>query len=380
MHQCHLCGSHDCRAVPHFQELHRVTSDCKPWPSGGQLFLCAACGTVQKNTDSVWLKEIGRIYADYTIYHQSQGSEQSVFNQDDGGMAARSVQLLTKLQQAFELPDQGRLLDVGCGNGALLSQFSRLRPHWTAIGTEFNQKYVAEVERIPGVESVHTGPLEELEGSFDLATMVHVLEHIPGPGGVLDCLLARLNPGGHLLIDLPDHQLNPYDLVIADHCSHFSAQSLTTLLNRHRFQVQTMSSEWVPKERVTLARAGPLLDTGVPDRLNAAGLALERSVQHLRAVLTTARARLVQGALGVFGTSIGAAWLFGSLEGQVQFFVDEDPSRVGRDFLGRPVYAPSALPQGSQVLIALAPVLADRLLLKFRATVPQVSWWVGGQR
>jgi hypothetical protein len=64
-----------------------------------------------------------------------------------------------------------------------------------------------------------------------------------------------------------------------------------------------------------------------------------------------ARAR----SFGVFGTATGATWLCGELGDRVQFFVDEDPSRVGRTHLDLPVYAPSGVPPASDIYVPLPP-------------------------
>lgn len=75
VHVCQVCGG-QLQKVDAYSHLPRVTSDCKPWPSGGTLALCVECGAIQKIPDAVWLDEISRIYKDYQIYQLSGGSEQ----------------------------------------------------------------------------------------------------------------------------------------------------------------------------------------------------------------------------------------------------------------------------------------------------------------
>jgi hypothetical protein len=73
-----------------------------------------------------------------------------------------------------------------------------------------------------------------------------------------------------------------------------------------------------------------------------------------------------QQPLGIFGTSIAGAWLFGELGGAVRFFVDEDPARVGGTYMGLPIYHPLAVPAGSHVFIGLAPGVAEQVAFRFR--------------
>ena len=62
---------------------------------------------------------------------------------------------------------------------------------------------------------------------------------------------------------------------------------------------------------------------------------------------------------GLFGTATGATWLTGELGDRVRFFVDEDPSRIGRTHLDRPIYAPAEVPPESVVYVALPPASAE---------------------
>ncbi|MCA1558154.1 MAG: methyltransferase, partial [Acidobacteria bacterium] len=143
---CHVCASPGLRVVEGFDSLCRVTSDCKPWSRGGHLAVCAACGSVQKVINQEWLSEIEKIYGDYSIYHQSDGVEQAVFDSGSGEAGLRSTRLLEALKSHVDLPEEGRMLDVGCGKGAMLRAFSRFAPQWNLAGAELSDKTRREVE------------------------------------------------------------------------------------------------------------------------------------------------------------------------------------------------------------------------------------------
>jgi SAM-dependent methyltransferase len=371
---CHLCNSQDLIDFPEFARLPRVTSDCKAWPSGGRLQLCQGCGSVIKPPDETWLEEIAQIYSGYTIYHQAQGQEQPVIIPETGELTSRSNCILRRLAGVVRLADRGRLLDVGCGNGSFLRSFLGLHPNWTGVGTEYDDKYRTEVESIAGVEGLHCGPLEDLSGRFQALSMIQVLEHMPHPDRFFRTILPKLNNESLVIIALPDHQLNAFDLVVADHCSHFTEASLQRYLCGRGLRPELISSHWIPKERVALCYPGPCSEVAEPD-LMATRQGVHKAIEFMSSLIDSARALRNQGTLGIFGTSIAGTWLHAALQGDFDFWVEEDPSRLGRPYLGKPVYRPSEAPCG-QVLLAVAPTLAEILLKGFsdlpaRFVVPQ---------
>jgi 2-polyprenyl-3-methyl-5-hydroxy-6-metoxy-1,4-benzoquinol methylase len=359
---CGICGGGTLQELPDYRLLRRVTSDCRPWPAGGRIGVCAACGAVQKPADQAFLAEIDDIYRSYTIYHQAAGAEQAVFEQSSGLPASRSVKLLGTFRRSVGLAAEGRMLDVGCGNGATLRAFDQVAPGWTKMGTEFDAKYRAEVESIPNTEHLHVGPVEDVPGGFDVITMIHVLEHVVDPVAVLRSLRGKLSPGGLLLVEVPHHPANPFELLIADHRSHFTANSLTRTLAGAGYQIVSVAEDWIPKELSVVAR--PEAVTGAvqaPEDAAAARDRIATSITWLRRTADRLGALGAEGPVGLFGTSIAGTWLAAEAGDAVAFFVDEDPNRVGRTYLGRPVHAPDAMPPGSRVFVGLPPAVAAGL-------------------
>jgi len=97
----------------------------------------------------------------------------------------------------------GRILDVGCGLGFLLSA---LGEKWQRHGVEVSEYAAAHASKWG---TIHHGQLLEAGFDaefFDVVVMHHVIEHMPDPIEQL-CEVSRvLRPGGRLLFATPDFE------------------------------------------------------------------------------------------------------------------------------------------------------------------------------
>jgi len=368
---CHCCGATALQVVDAFSTFERVTSDCKPWPAGGRIGWCDACGLAQAVVDERWEAEIREIYAGYTIYSQGGGAEQSVFAAESPKGTLRSDRLVEQLIQSMRLPLQGRLLDVGCGNGAFLRAFARARPGWELWGTEVDGKYRTEVESIPGVKGLLIGGLGEVTGQFDLVSLIHVLEHIPGPKAALQTIQTKLTLQGRVVIEVPDCVENPFALVISDHCSHFSPAALSTLLSSAGLQAEVVDS-WVPREISAVACSMSATPERKSNTLRTQSDWFLARISWLEQVKARANALCRKPNFGIFGAAIAGTWVDAQTNRTAAFFVDEDCSRVGKRHVGRPILSPQEVPKEADVFIALPISAASKLAS--RLDRPGVRW------
>lgn len=99
-----------------------------------------------------------------------------------------------------------RALDVGCGAGLLAEPLARLGARVTGLDAAPEVIAVArEHAAAQGLDiDYRVGPVEQLDGQFDLVTSMEVIEHVADPGDFLKALAARLAPGGLLVLSTPN--------------------------------------------------------------------------------------------------------------------------------------------------------------------------------
>jgi SAM-dependent methyltransferase len=161
----------------------------------------------------------------------------------------------------------GKLLDVGCGNGALMDWMQRLG--WEVHGIEVDP--VAAQRAIDRGLTVYQDRVENVAlppSFFDAITLTHVTEHFFDPRKIFAILERCLKPGGELVSISP----NPlgmsrrlfgnkwYALDPPRHLFLPTASAYRLMLEPLGFDVQTWTSErrfhWDFKESLSIAWHG----------------------------------------------------------------------------------------------------------------------------
>jgi hypothetical protein len=144
-------------------------------------------------------------------------------------------------------------------------------------------------------------------------------------------------------------------LTVADHCSHFTPQMVTTVVAESGYEVIESTTSWIPREICVVARVS---ERDVERRRPAAHLQIQSqkvldSWKRLPEIAEKVRRLAELPDFGLFGTAIAATWLDAEVNAATSFFVDEDVNRVGRVHLGRPFLAPSHVPYVATLFVAI---------------------------
>ena len=119
---------------------------------------------------------------------------------------ARRRILADLIAREIRLPDEARLLEIGCGTGHnldMLRRFGRL----DAIELDASARALAS--RRLG-HAVGDAALPDLPGipdrTYHLIALLDVLEHVDGDKAALRSIAAKLAPGGKILVTVPAYQ------------------------------------------------------------------------------------------------------------------------------------------------------------------------------
>ncbi len=143
----------------------------------------------------------------------------------------------------------GRLFDLGSGWGHFLLTGKQLGYDVYGIEVATNPyNYSKEDLGLP-VDHVDFFDLKKEAGSFDLITLWDVLEHIDNASAVIEKCACLLSDGGYIVIQVPQidsfiatRRKEKWNMMGLDHVNYFSRKTITHLLNRHGFKVETIRS------------------------------------------------------------------------------------------------------------------------------------------
>lgn len=157
-----------------------------------------------------------------------------------------SHRAVARVLKAYERP---RVLDLGCGyRCALLHAFAEDLGPSTGVDLAVDPAWVNR----PGISALQM-PIEDAwssiaEVTYDVVTMINVLEHLWRPLDALTQAFARLRPGGTLVVNVPTwlgksvHELQAFRLGLSspveidDHKFYFNRRDLWPLLVRAGFR------------------------------------------------------------------------------------------------------------------------------------------------
>lgn len=345
---CHSCDSENLFFFNGCNKFFNVSSDCQKLKLKSQLILCKKCNLLQKHCTKKWGSEVSKIYKNYKMYSQSSTfSEQKVLSKTK--FESRSSFIFNWIKKKNILEDKGNYLDFGCGIGNTLNTAKRALNNWDIYGYEPQKANIEKYLQFKDHKKIFT-KLKFLK-KFNLITLIHVLEHIRKPKQTLKQVASLLNENGVCLIQVPYFNTNPFDLIIYDHCSHFEPSDFFNLCKNTDLEIITANNSIINKE-LTIVLKKKKIKNKVLKKIKQKKKIVIKQLNWLNQVLVKTKAQLKSDyKLGIFGTSIAAAWMSNNIKNNVDFYIDEDDSRINNKFLNKEIVSISNIPKFSSISI-----------------------------
>jgi SAM-dependent methyltransferase len=145
------------------------------------------------------------------------------------------------------IPDAGRVLDVGCGNGNFL--VSARKVGWDCYGIDINPVGVEAGKTKFGLPNLEPTDLitytrTHSDRQFDLVTFFDVLEHLDNHNEFIEAVRSLLGSGGYVAMSMPYRKhaewLMPLDLP-PRHLTRWDRAALRTFLEARGFEVVSIT-------------------------------------------------------------------------------------------------------------------------------------------
>jgi 2-polyprenyl-3-methyl-5-hydroxy-6-metoxy-1,4-benzoquinol methylase len=362
---CKMCLKKGLNELDSFANLKRVTSDCKPFESGGRLLICCNCGGVQKIPDDKWLKEISLIYKNYDTFSLPGFTDQVIMDGISQTLQPRCNTLVKYLKNYLDLDDEHTWLDFGCGRGAMLNAASKICKN--LYGLDLDNSHESYLSGIENFKKLYTISEKEKMGEFNVISMVHSLEHFTDPYVELTDAYNLLTDEGVLFIQVNDTRLNPFEILVADHLTHFEPYTLSEMVKKVGYKVLCVTNDWVTKEisLVAMKTNEKLNPHETANELTHNLDKINSQVDWLNALSIKGRQLAEQNKnFGIFGSAVASTWLAKEIGEQVLFFVDEDVDRIGGKHMNKPIRSPLDLTLEDTTYIGLIPIIANKIYNK----------------
>ena len=155
---------------------------------------------------------------------------------------ARREILSELISRRVRLPEDARILEIGCGTGhnvLMLKRFGEV----DAIEIDAAARGIAAARL--GRE-VGSAPLPELPGvpdnAYDMVAILDVLEHVPEDVAALASIARKLKPGGRILITVPAHpwMWSAHD-VVNHHQRRYTKKTLKAAIGEAGLRIDLLS-------------------------------------------------------------------------------------------------------------------------------------------
>jgi len=235
---CNLCGAVD------IEEVGSRDRDGHPL----RTTICRRCGLVWSNPRPAE-DEVRRYYSrEYRLDYKGHATPSLRHTARSARGALNRYRSLAPFLKTGD-----RILDAGAGSGEVV--YVLRRNGFDARGLEPDEQYARHAREQLSVP-VDTGFVQDVafpEGSFDVVTMYHALEHVEDPSRILTTIRTWLSENGMLLVEVPNVEASCIAPRSRFHFAHFYN------FNRETLEALGRKTGFAPLETATSPDGGNLI-------------------------------------------------------------------------------------------------------------------------
>ncbi len=121
-------------------------------------------------------------------------------------------QKVVQVLKQLNLPNNGKALDFGCGNGVFTNIIKQVLPNWEVFGVEISPTAISNAKsKFPGCNFFGIDEAQEHLNSFDFLFSHHVIEHVQDLDETFGIINSYLKPKSSQLHILPCGNENSYE-------------------------------------------------------------------------------------------------------------------------------------------------------------------------
>lgn len=364
---CTICNSSKTEIVDN--RNNSVTSDSNLIMKPVSTCICIKCGNIFNLSGS--RNTIENFYSQtYNLMGNSFDAETKIFV--DAKNFSLSDWRLTHIIENLDLKDKGRILDIGCGKGNFLKSFSSKKPDWEFFGIETSKSALEFAKsNIPNAtlqEGIFSK--EKFKENFDFIVALNVLEHIELPYNFLLEIHEKLMDNGYACFDIPNFKLNPADLFVYDHLTHFTKETLENLLLLCGFKIIRIFEY---EDKVPILVLCQKSDSKpVKNHYDLSKKIVDNHIKFCREMLQVyEKVNNKFRQYGVIGLGI---FVWAGLQehcldkSKISIFFDENPSLIGKHILNTKINSLNEISKHSNlpIVFSVSPCYIDNLLTKIQ--------------
>ncbi len=334
-------------------------------PDKTTVYFCRNCDHIQTEE----IQDIEDYYSSqYKILMESDEQDQifAVKGKPDTFRFDFQSELLFK---HCDITRNAKVLEYGSAKAATLKKVNERRPDTECYAFDVSEMYIPFWDKfLPKHHQATFVTPEAWYGQMDCVMSFYVLEHVSDLQSALHNINSLLKVGGTLYFVVPNVFGNVADMIVCDHCNHFSENSIEFLLQANSFDIDILESDRDSPALVVKATKleRPLNDRPVGGKISCfneaqeiAGFWQEKNISLREGVKSRSQSVAIYGA-GVYGRYIAAS--IRDLT-QVHCFIDQNPYLQGKFAFDVPIVAPDNIPSGiDTIYIGLNPSQAKSII------------------